>query len=81
MKPQVEVIGVGGGDRGGLSPSLFSLPGGKGEGEFYTDEFSNITTTKIVNLKPKMRVIGAKEWTAVVTLHPPPFTRGEGGGN
>ena len=32
---------------------------------------------KIVNLKPKIRVIGAEEWTAVVTHHP----RGEGGGN
>ena len=73
MKPQVESIGVGGGERGGISPPLpFSLPGGKGGREFYPDEFSNITTMKIVNLKPKMRVIVAEEWTVVVTLLPPP---------
>ena len=30
-----------------------------------------------MNLKPKVRVIGAVEWTAVVTLYPLP-TRGEG---
>ena len=56
-------------------------PRGKGrEGEFYPDEFSNIITKIIVNLKPKVRVIGAVEWTAVVTLYPLP-TRGEGGVN
>ena len=49
----------------------------RGEGEFYTDEFSNIITKIIMNLKPKVRVIGAVEWTEVVTLYPP--TRGEGG--
>ena len=57
-----------------------SSQGGRGEGEFYTDEFSNIITKIIVNLKPKVRVIGAVEWTAVVTLYPLP-TRGEGGVN
>ena len=77
LKPEVEAIGVGGGDRGGISLPLFSLPGRKGGRDFYLDEFSNITT-KIVNLKPKMRVIGAKEWIAVVTLHPSPAKeRGE----
>ena len=50
-----------------------------GEGEFYPDEFSNIKTKIIVNLKPKVRVIGAEEWTAVVTLHTPHPRRGGGG--
>ena len=60
LKPEVKA-GVGGGDRGGISPSpLFSLPGGKGGREAYPNEFSNITTMKIVNLKPKMRVIVAE---------------------
>ena len=55
-------------------PPSFLLPGGR---DFYPDEFSNITTTKVVNLKPKIRVIGAEEWTAVVTLLlPPPEGRG-----
>ena len=53
-----------------LSPFSPSREEGGGR-DFYLDEFSNITT-KIVNLKPKMRVIGAKEWIAVVTLHPSP---------
>ena len=30
------------------------------EGEFYPDEFSNIITKIIVNLRPKVRVIGAE---------------------
>ena len=73
LKPEVKA-GVGGGDRVGISPPPpFLPPWGKGEGrEAYPNEFSNITTMKIVNLKPKMRVIVAEEWTAVVTLLPPP---------
>ena len=73
LKPGLVAIGAGGGDRGGISFPPFSLPGGNGgEGEFYPDEFSNIKTKIIVNLKPKVRVIGTEEWTAVVTLHTPP---------
>ena len=45
-------------------------------GELYPDEFSNIISKMTVNLKPKVRVIGAEEWTAVVTLHPPHPRRG-----
>ena len=77
LKPGLVAIGAGGGDRGGISFPPFSLPGGNGgEGEFYPDEFSNIKTKIIVNLKPKVRVIGAEEWTAVVTLHTPHPRRG-----
>ena len=32
LKPEVEAIGVWGGDRGEISPPLFSLPGGRGGG-------------------------------------------------
>ena len=46
------------------------------EGEFYPDEFSDIITKITVNLEPKVRVIGAEEWTAVVTLHTPHPRRG-----
>ena len=56
LKPGLVAIGAGGGDRGGISFPPFSLPGGNGgEGEFYPDEFSNIKTKIIVNLKPNIR--------------------------
>ena len=61
-----------------LPPPFSPSPGEGGGREAYPNEFSNIITKIIVNLKPKVRVIGAEEWTAVVTLHPPP-TLGEGG--
>ena len=61
LKPEVEAIGAGGGDRGGISPPFFSPSPGEGWRDFYPDEFLNITTTKAVNLKPKMRVIVAEE--------------------
>ena len=40
LKPEVEAIGVGGGDRGRISPPpLFFLPGGKGGGSFILMNF------------------------------------------
>ena len=61
----------------GVGTEVESLPPspsqGEGrEGEFYPDEFSDIITKIMENLEPKVRVIGAEEWTAVVTLYPPP---------
>ena len=54
-----------------LPPPSFLPPRGEGGRDFYPDDFLDITTMKTVNLKLKIRVIGAEEWMAVVTLHPP----------